>query len=287
MSPPILSACGSLLEKYDVLFSDIWGVVHDGLKAIPAANETLPRYRAEGGTVVLITNAPQPVSRVAEILDERGVRRDAWDAIVSSGELALDEVRRRGWARLYHIGPERRSQPLMQALPALAPDIASADAIVCSGLVHDRTETAEDYRPLLEQALQRDLTFVCANPDLHVHVGPDLLPCAGAIAALYESMGGHVVWTGKPHALAYETAFALAADLRGKPVPAARVLAIGDALRTDLAGAHSAGVDALFIATGIHRDETVVNGSISAEALVRLFTPDAPPAVAAAADLTW
>lgn len=287
MSPPILSACGSLLGKYDVLFSDIWGVVHDGLKAIPAANETLPRFRAQGGTVVLITNAPQPVSRVAEILDERGVRRDAWDAIVSSGELALDEVRRRGWRRLHHIGPERRSQPLMSALPELAPDIASAEAIVCSGLVHDRTETAEDYRPLLEKALSRELTFVCANPDLHVHVGPDLLPCAGAIAALYESMGGDVVWTGKPHALAYETAFSLAADLRGGPVPADRVLAIGDALRTDLAGAQVAGVDALFIATGIHRDETIVDGAISVEALVRLFTADAPPAVAAAADLTW
>lgn len=287
MSPPILSACGSLLKKYDVLFSDIWGVVHDGVNAIPAANATLPRYRAEGGTVVLITNAPQPVSRVAEILDERGVRRDAWDAIVSSGELALDEIRRQGWRRLHHIGPERRSRPLMSALPELAPDVTTAEAIVCSGLVDDRSETAEDYRPLLEQALQRNLTFVCANPDLHVHVGPDLLPCAGAIAALYESMGGSVVWTGKPHARAYQTAFALAAGLRHGDVSPSRVLAIGDAVRTDLAGAYAAGVEALFIATGIHRDETIVDGRISAEALARLFTPDAPPAVAAATDLTW
>lgn len=287
MAPPIIASCGSLLQRYDVLFSDIWGVVHDGLNAIPAANDTLPRFRAAGGTVILITNAPQPESRVAEILDERRVRRDAWDQIVSSGQLALDVVRRNGWRRVHHIGPERRSRPLVAQLPGVTDDLAAAEAIVCSGLIDDRRETADDYRPLLEKALARGLAFVCANPDLAVHVGPDLLPCAGAIAALYETMGGRVHWAGKPHKPAYDAAFAKAAAARGKPVPAARVLAVGDALRTDLAGAAAAGVASLFIATGIHRDETMEAGAISPARLAALFTGDAPPAIAAAVDLAW
>jgi HAD superfamily hydrolase (TIGR01459 family) len=196
-------------------------------------------------------------------------------------------VRENGWQRIYHIGPERRSRPLMQALPGLVDRLADADAIVCSGLVDDRRETAEDYRAMMQEALQRRLPFVCANPDLTVHVGADLLPCAGAIAALYESLGGPVHWAGKPHRPAYDTAFAKARDIRRAEVPASRVLAIGDALRTDLAGAAKAGVDALFIATGIHRDETMVGGEISAERLARLFVADAPRPVAAAVDLAW
>jgi len=287
MPPPIIRSCGPLISRYDVLFSDIWGVVHDGLDAIPAANETLPRFREAGGTVILITNAPQPEARVAEILDERRVRRDAWDAIVSSGELALEHVRANAWRRVHHIGPERRSRPLVSQLPGLAGDIDEAEAIVCSGLVEDRRETAEDYRGLLERALARSLPFVCANPDLAVHVGADLLPCAGAIAALYEELGGAVHWAGKPHRAAYEAAFAKAERIRGGPVDPSRVLAIGDALRTDLAGAARAGVDALFIASGIHRDEVMDSGEISAERLAELFAGDAPRAVAAATDLAW
>ena len=287
MPPPIITACGPLLARYDVLFSDIWGVVHDGLNAIPAANDTLPRFRAGGGTVVLITNAPQPVERVAEILEERRVLRSAWDGIVTSGELALGFVRERGFKHVYHIGPERRSRPLMAKLPGLVDRLADADGIVCSGLVDDRRETAEDYRPLLEEALSRRLPFVCANPDLEVHVGADLLPCAGAIAVLYEAMGGEVLWAGKPHLPAYREAFARAQAARGTAVALPRVLAIGDALRTDLAGAARAGVDALFIATGIHREETMENGAISPARLARLFANGAPPAIAAAVDLAW
>lgn len=285
--PPIISACGPLIKRYDVLFSDIWGVVHDGLTAIPAANATLPRFRAEGGTVILITNAPQPEERVAEILDERRVRRDAWDAIVSSGELALGHIRAQGYRSVHHIGPESRSRPLLAKLPRPATDLADAEAIVCSGLIDDRRETAANYRPLLDQALARRLPFVCANPDLAVHVGADLLPCAGAIGALYAEMGGAVHWAGKPYAAAYDDALAKAAAIRGQVISRQRVLAIGDALRTDLAGAKAAGIDALFIATGIHRDETMEGGAIVPAKLRALFAASAPPAIAAAVDLAW
>ena len=286
-APPDITACGGLLANYDVLFCDIWGVVHDGKRAFPAANAALQRFRDNGGTVVLVSNAPMPGATVARVLDEKGVVRQAWDAIVSSGDLALGVVAERGFRRVYGIGPEKRDGAFFAGLPGRAEKIADADALACTGLVDDRRETAEQYRPLLEQARARNLTFICANPDLAVHVGADLLPCAGAIAAIYEGLGGDVIWAGKPHALAYGTAKRVAENIRQAHVPNARILAIGDSIRTDLAAAEGAGVDALFIVSGIHRHETMTDGKLSAEKVARLFADGGPPAIAAAAALAW
>jgi HAD superfamily hydrolase (TIGR01459 family) len=284
-TPAIIERCGDLLAAYDVLLCDVWGVVHDGRRAFAEANVALTAFRARGGTVVLVSNAPTPSDNVARVLDEKGVIRDAWDAIVSSGDLALAHVRAQGWRRLHHIGPARRDRAFFEALGGPSVPIAEAEGLACTGFVDDRSETAEHYRERLEVALDRGLTLVCANPDLVVHVGHDLLPCAGALGALYEEMGGAVVWAGKPFPIAYETALAEAARLRGDDVPRARVLAIGDSIRTDLAAAAGAGVDALFIASGIHRDEALSGGELVVERLARLFPPEGPPAVAAATAL--
>ena len=288
-SPAIIQSCGSLLANYDVLFCDIWGVVHDGKRAFPGANAALQRFRGNGGTVVLVSNAPMPSATVARVLDDKGVVREAWDAIVSSGDLALGVIAERGFQRIYGIGPDKRDGAFFASLPGRSGRIADADAVACTGLVDDRRETAEQYTPLLEEARARNLTFVCANPDLAVHVGADLLPCAGAIATIYEGLGGQVVWAGKPHALAYRTAKRVAEKIRQATVPPARILAIGDSIRTDLAAAKGAGVDALFIVSGIHRDETLLDGKLSPEKVARLFADGGPSAVAvaAAAALAW
>lgn len=287
MTPPILTSCGDLLAGYDVLLCDIWGVVHDGKRAFDAANVALQKFRAAGGTVVLVSNAPMPGETVARLLDDRGVVRDAWDAIVSSGDLALRVITDRGFRRVYGIGPSKRDGAFFASLPGRADSIADADAVACTGLVDDRRETAEQYRPLLEQMRARKLVFVCANPDLAVHVGADLLPCAGAIAAIYADLGGEVIWAGKPHALAYDTAKAVAEKLRQATVAPARILAIGDSVRTDLAAARGAGVDALFIVSGIHRDETMQDGRVAPDKLARLFSGGGATAKAAAAALVW
>jgi HAD superfamily hydrolase (TIGR01459 family) len=192
-----------------------------------------------------------------------------------------------GYVRPYCIGPEPRDLALFERFPGRRAELADADSVVCSGLVHDRTETVEDYRGVLEMALKRRLPFVCANPDLAVDVGPHRLPCAGAIAALYEEMGGPVFWAGKPHASAYQAAMRKAEELRGASIASARVLAIGDAIRTDLAAAQGAGVDALFIAAGLHRHDAMEGDEIVAEKLASLFAPSSPPAVAAMAYLRW
>lgn len=287
-SPPIIANAGPVLIRYDVVFCDVWGVVHNGRRAYADAGEALARFRAGGGTVILVSNAPVPADGVERVLERTGVRRDAWDAIVSSGDIALAHIAERGYRRLHRIGPAKRDSRLFQRLPGEPAALPQADAIVCTGLVDDTSETVEDYRPLIEEGVARALPFVCANPDLVVDVGDKRYLCAGSIAAEYERCGGPVFWAGKPHPSAYAAAFHRAADLRGVEPPLARLLAIGDALRTDLAAAQGMGVDALFIASGIHNAEVLADGAIDPHKLAALFAPaGTPPAIAAMTELRW
>lgn len=284
---PILDRAGDLLSRYDVLFCDVWGVVHDGHNALRPAAEALTRFRDNGGTVVLVSNAPVPADRVAAMLDERRLPREAWDAIVSSGDIALAHLRERRHERLYPIGPRQRDAALFDRAGTLIGSLAEADAILCSGLNDDLAETAADYSTLLQEALAHELPFVCANPDLVVDVGGTLYLCAGAIGDLYSELGGEVYWAGKPHKVAYETALGKARELRDDAIARSRVLVIGDAVRTDLTGARDFGVDALFIAGGIHRDELLQNGRLCSKRLTEILTGDAPPAIAAMPHLAW
>jgi HAD superfamily hydrolase (TIGR01459 family) len=288
MTPPIIAAAGPLLARYDVVFCDVWGVMHNGRRAYAKAGAALARFRAQGGTVILVSNAPIPASGVERVLEKTGVRRDAWDAIVSSGDIALSHIAEKGYRRMHWVGPSKRDYALYVQLKAPSVALAEADAIVCTGLRDDRNETVADYRTLIEEGVARALPFVCANPDLIVDVGAVQLPCAGSIAAEYERLGGQVFWAGKPHPAAYRTALALAAELRGAAPDLGRILAIGDAVRTDLAAAQGLGVDGLFIAAGIHKNELVTGDIIDAARLARLFgAPDTPPAIAASTELAW
>ncbi len=286
-TPTILTSSAEFLCRYDVLLCDVWGVVHDGQKAYASANDSLPRYRAQGGTVVLVSNAPMTGTAIAKLLDDKGVHRDCWDAIVGSGDIAIERIAEQGYNRVYGIGPRPRDDSFFDAVPNLVATMDDADAIACTGLVRERTETAEDYRPLLQRGLDRNLPFVCVNPDLAVHVGPDLLPCAGAIAHLYATMGGTVFWCGKPHPSAYATGLKVAAKLRGRTPELSRVLGIGDAIRTDLASAKTAGVESLFIAQGLHRDELVVASKVDPSRLADLLATAGANPKATMVGLAW
>jgi HAD superfamily hydrolase (TIGR01459 family) len=287
-TPAILVNAGPLLENYDVAFCDVWGVLHNGRQAYAEAGEALARFRAAGGTVILVSNAPVPADGVERVLDRTGVRRDVWDGIVASGEIALTHIAEQGYQRLHRVGPAKRDSRLFQRLPGSPATLDAADAIVCTGLVDDATETVASYRPLIEAGVGRGLPFVCANPDLVVDVGDRRFLCAGSIAAEYERHGGAVFWAGKPHPAAYAAARRRAAELRGEEPEPARILAIGDALRTDLAAAAGMGVDALFIAGGLHSREVMSDGAIDADRLAALLAqPGAPPARAAMAHLRW
>ncbi len=285
--PPILDRAGDLLANYDVLFCDVWGVVHNGIKAFKDACAALEKFRERGGTVILVSNAPVPKARVQAMLESRFVPAAAWDDIVSSGDIALTHVAERGFKSLYCIGPKDRDQALFGALKARSVPLIDAEAIICTGLTDDRHETPDDYRALLAQAHALTLPFVCANPDLVVDVGGTLLYCAGAIADLYAQIGGTVYWAGKPHLSAYETAHHKAESLRNAKVPREKCLVIGDAVRTDLKGAENYGCEALFVASGIHRHETMDGVKLSSTKLAKLFTPGTPPALAAMVMLRW
>jgi HAD superfamily hydrolase (TIGR01459 family) len=285
--PPILARAGELLARYDVLFCDVWGVLHDGHRAFAGACDALLRFRARGGTVILVSNAPVPRERVAAMLDLRAVPRQAWDDIIASGEIALSHIAEKGYERLFCIGPADRDAATFERLTAKPAPLEEAQAILCTGLNDDLNETPDDYRELLQAARARRLPLVCANPDLVVDVGGRQFICAGAIADLYERMDGEVFWAGKPHANAYDAAQAAAEAVRRAPVSRDRILAIGDSLRTDLKGAETAGIDAIFVASGIHREETMGSGEISEEKLAILFAPPAPKALAVLGKLLW
>ena len=243
-----------LVDGVEVVLSDIWGVVHNGLEAFPEACEALQAYRSGGGTVILITNAPRPADSVQQQLRKLGVADEAYDAIVSSGDLTRLYVAEHPGQKVFLIGSERHDT-IHRGLDLTLSPLEQADYILCAGLFDDETETAEDYRAMMLKARERDLTLICANPDIVVERGDRLIYCAGAIAELYRELGGKVIFYGKPHRPIYERAVALAAEHGGHQIRLDRVLAIGDSVRTDLAGAHGFGIDCLFVTRGIHSED--------------------------------
>jgi HAD superfamily hydrolase (TIGR01459 family) len=243
-----------VVDGVEVVLSDIWGVVHNGLESFPEACAALHTYREQGGVVILITNAPRPADSVQRQLRKLGVADETYDAIVSSGDLTRRFVADHPGKKLYWVGPERDSS-IHRGLDPVMSELDAADYIICTGLFDDETESAEDYRPMLTKALARQVPLICANPDIVVERGDRLIYCAGAIAELYRELGGEVVFYGKPHRPIYERAMALAAERRGHPAELRQVLAIGDSVRTDLAGAHGFGIDCLFVTRGIHSED--------------------------------
>jgi HAD superfamily hydrolase (TIGR01459 family) len=243
-----------LVAGKDVVLSDIWGVVHNGLESFPEACEALHRYRSGGGTVILITNAPRPADSVQRQLRKLGVADDVYNAIVSSGDLTRHYVAGHPGGKVFWLGPERDNS-IYRGLELTLSPLEQADYIICTGLFDDETETPEDYRPMMLQARGRNLPLICANPDIVVERGDRLIYCAGAIAELYRELGGEVIFYGKPHRPIYERAMQLASEHVSHTIAPQRVLAIGDSVRTDLAGAHSFGIDCLFVTRGIHSEE--------------------------------
>ncbi|MFM9861601.1 TIGR01459 family HAD-type hydrolase [Pseudoxanthobacter sp. M-2] len=249
-APPILPGLSALAGRYDALVCDVWGVVHNGVEAYPAAVEALTRFRAGGGAVVLVTNSPRREDGVIEQLGLLGVPRDAYDSAVTSGELTFSRLVAHGAKRVHQIGPPRDVVFYEGTDIALvAPE--DAEIVVCSGIEDEDEGQPEDYRERFEAMVGRGLTMLCANPDIVVERGPRLLWCAGALARVYGDLGGKVELLGKPHQPIYDEAKRRIAALR----PEARVLAVGDGLATDVRGAVDHGIDVLFVIGGIHGHE--------------------------------
>jgi HAD superfamily hydrolase (TIGR01459 family) len=260
--------------------------VHNSLLSSSPACEALARFRAQGGTVILITNAPRPGSAVLSHLATLDVSAEICDGIVSSGDVTRGVIARRHGESAFHIGPDRDLGIFAELDVRFAP-VTAADYVVCSGLFDDDVETPENYRELLTSMRARDLVMICANPDLVVERGHRLVYCAGALAELYHSLGGEVLYAGKPHRPIYDDALAKAAKLRAGHVPLERVLAIGDSVRTDLKGAATLGVDCLFVTAGIHAEELGSRDNPDADALGAIFTTAGVVPKAITRQLVW
>lgn len=282
--PPLIAGLAEIAPGHDALICDVWGVIHNGAQVFAAAVDALARFRGRFGPVVLLSNAPRPVSVVEEQFARLGVPKDCYDAILTSGAAAREDLARRaagGCLAIYHLGPER-DRGVFEGLNVECVDVARAAVVLCTGLFDDETETAQDYRLLLGEFRARGLTLLCANPDIVVQRGDRLIACAGAIARAYEEAGGTVIYYGKPHAAIYQSVLALAGRIAGKPP--ARPLAVGDGLETDIRGAEGVGIDSLFIADGIHGEEI---GDGSPAALSRLYARAGVTPKAAMRALVW
>ena len=252
--PPLIPHLSALAADYDLLLCDVWGVVHNGIAAFPPACDALIRTRAQGGSVVFITNSPRPSEQVARQLDQLHVPREAYDGMVSSGDVTRQVIHSRPGQTIYHLGPERDRSIFAGQDVTFAP-LEKADYVICTGLEDDEHEGPQDYRARLEAMLARKLFMVCGNPDVVVERGAQLVYCAGSLADLYQTMGGEVLYAGKPYRPIYDMAIEEAEKAAGRTIDRGRVLAIGDSVRTDLKGAHTFGVDFLFITSGIHAEE--------------------------------
>jgi HAD superfamily hydrolase (TIGR01459 family) len=241
-----------LRERYDAVFCDLWGVVHNGVQVFERAAAALVSFRESGGRVVLLTNVPKPRAPIPRQLDRLGVPRAAWDAIVTSGDAIRAEFAARAPGPMHRIGPASDTLLWDGLGLELVDELERARFLGVTGLDDFDRETPADYGERLARARALDLEMVCANPDIVVRLGDKLFWCAGALARDYEALGGRVVMAGKPHAPIYALARRELADLLGREPDSKRVLAIGDGLGTDVLGANRAGLDALFVAAGIH-----------------------------------
>ena len=272
-----------LAGRYPVWLCDIWGVLHNGVVAFAPAVNALSQFRAGGGRVVLLTNAPRPHGDVARQIAQLGIGPAAYDAIVTSGDVTRRLIAGYAGRGLVHIGPEH-DRSLFAGLGAhLVPELQAA-AAVCTGLVDDTHETPAAYAVQLARLKARELPMICANPDLVIMRGAEICYCAGAVGQAYEALGGPVAYAGKPHPPIYAEALARAEEICGRTVAKRELLAIGDGMDTDILGAHRFGVDMLYVASGIHLG---AGEGVTGATLAKLFAGRPERPVAAIAELAW
>jgi HAD superfamily hydrolase (TIGR01459 family) len=278
---PILSSIAPLADTSEAWIVDIWGVMHNGARAHAAAGDACRRFRARGGIVVLLSNAPRPFSAVVPHMTSLGVDPDAYDTGVTSGDATREMIADWQGRPLLHIGPER-DRGLFEGYDVRFATPETAEIVICSGLYDDSKETPANYVDLFEGLRARRVPMICANPDILVERGEQLIYCAGALAADYEAKGGKVTYAGKPYGPIYDRTLREIARLKGRPVAKEKILCIGDGVETDLRGAHNAGFRSVFIASPIFLPD-----GLNAPALTKLFADRPFSPIAALPALAW
>ncbi len=240
-----------LARHYDTILCDVWGVIHNGRAAFAEACDALVKFRAQGGQVSLITNAPVPEAQVVRYFEPLGVPKAAFDLCVSSGDATRAELAAHPDRSVWRMGGDEgweHDRFLYDGLGLTFIDNDSADLLLCIGLRDQVNDQPEDYRTELGRAVAKGLPMLCANPDKQVRVGGKLYWCAGALASIYEDLGGQVIYPGKPYAPIFQLAIARLAEMKATPQ---RILCIGDSPATDVRGARLQGFDSLYVGTGL------------------------------------
>lgn len=285
---PIHDRFEPLAEQYSALLCDVWGVLHNGVEAYDGVVDALTRYRAGGGRVLLLSNAPRPGYGIPPQLEKMGIPGDAYDDVLTSGDATHASIATgRFGQNFWHLGPER-DWLLFEGLSQVLSEEADADFVLCTGLFDDDAETPEDYIEILARLKARDLDMVCANPDIVVDRGERRVYCGGAIAAAYTRIGGRSHYFGKPHPPIYDLARQKLAALNGAPVKDEDILAVGDGLQTDIKGGNAQGIDALFVTGGIAVERCGPNAQEpQPEAVTALCEEEGVTPVGAIARLRW
>jgi len=281
-----VTGLSDIAADYDAVLSDVWGVVHNGIAAHPEAAEALSRFRAGGGRVVLITNAPRPSPPIVDMLDGLGVPRDAYDSIVSSGDVTRTMLAGYRGQTLHYVGPAVENDGLFDGLDITLGPAEEASAVIVTDL-DDDDETPEDYADRIAVWRARGLPMICANPDRVVEHGDRLIYCGGALADLYEARGGRILMAGKPYRPIYDVALEAAEKAAGRGLERSRILAIGDSVRTDAIGAANAGLDLLFVTGSIHAAELDAFGMPDPAAIKALVAPSGARLRAYMPRLAW
>jgi len=257
----IIARFADISDRYDAAFVDLWGCMHDGVSAFPQAVAAMQGFRARGGKVVLVTNAPRPRAPVQAMFDRLGIPADAWDVVATSGDAARTAMFQGVIGRKVWFVGEAQDQVFFDPLKLVTDPVVitqvpltEAEGIVCCG-PFDRFADPATMRPQFLYAREKGMKLLCANPDLVVDRGEVREWCAGALAALYTDMGGQSLYFGKPHPPIYDLARQRLAEL-GVNASDARIIAIGDGIGTDIHGAMGEDIDSLFITGGLARAET-------------------------------
>ncbi|MDR3498340.1 MAG: TIGR01459 family HAD-type hydrolase [Parvibaculum sp.] len=288
MSVPLLDHFSALADRYDALLCDVWGVLHNGHEAYPGAAAALHAFRAKGGLVLLLSNAPRPSTALPAMLERMSIGASAYDGILTSGDATREHMAKHTLGRnAYYIGPER-DLALFEGTGVAQVDEDHAAFVLVTGPFNDEVEGPEDYRAQFMRLVDKRLPMVCANPDIVVERGHRHIYCAGALARLYEELGGSVTYFGKPHGPIYGVARQKLMEMAGRPIPDTHILAVGDGLATDMKGAAGQGIDALFITGGIAAKDCGPDAEHPDAALVAKVCADAHiQPVAAMARLRW
>ena len=238
-----LEHLSEIYNSYDTFIIDLWGVIHNGILLNSKAIEAIDELSKNSKKIVFLSNAPRPSEKVKEFLRKMQIKENFLENVVTSGEAAMQAINNNKFGKLFfHLGPER-DDSIFHKVKENKTSIEKSEFILCTGLFDKHEQDLNYYKELLKNSLSKRL--ICTNPDLTVHRGNQIEHCAGAVAKIFENLGGEVIYFGKPYKEIYKMCFN----------DNEKVLAIGDNLRTDIKGANDLNIDSIFISNGVHRSE--------------------------------